>query len=87
MIYFKLQPGFMDRWETYAVEKVRAEGGTPEAVEATRRQMRSFKEAYDNPLTNAAYTFIEPFPVGLLVTVISAAALRRKAAPAAASLR
>ena len=49
--------------------------------------MRSFKEAYDNPLTNAAYTFIEPFPVGLLVTVISAAALRRKAAPAAASRR
>jgi hypothetical protein len=81
LIYFKLQPGFMDRWEAYAVEKVRAEGGSPEAVEATRRQMRSFKEAYDNPLTNAAYTFIEPFPVGLLVTVISAAALRRKPRP------
>src|SRR5262245_53992681 len=32
LIYFKLQPGFMDRWEAYAVEKVRAEGGTPEAV-------------------------------------------------------
>jgi len=78
LIYFKLQPDFIDRWETYAVEKVRAEGGTPEAVEATRRQMRSFKEAYDNPLTNAAYTFMEPFPVGLLVTVISAAVLRRK---------
>ena len=78
LIYFKLQPGFMDRWETYAVERVRANGGTPEAIEATRRQLRSFKEAYDNPLTNAAYTFIEPFPVGLLVTVISAAALRRR---------
>jgi hypothetical protein len=78
LIYFKLQPGFMDQWETYAVEKVRAAGGTPEAVEAERRQIRTFKEAYDNPLTNAAYTFLEPFPVGLLVTVISAAALRRK---------
>jgi hypothetical protein len=82
LIYFKLQPGFMERWAAYAVEKVRANGGTPEAVEASRRQMRSFKEAYDNPLTNAAYTFIEPFPVGLLVTVISAAALRRKPRPA-----
>jgi hypothetical protein len=68
----------MDQWETYAVEKVRASGGTPEAVEAERRQIRTFKEAYDNPLTNAAYTFLEPFPVGLLVTVISAVALRRK---------
>jgi Protein of unknown function (DUF4199) len=78
LLYFKLQPGFMDTWAAYAVEKVRADGGTPEAVEATRRQMQSFKEAYDNPLTNAAYTFVEPFPVGLLITVISAAALRRK---------
>lgn len=77
LIYFKLQPGFMDRWEVYAVEKARAKGETPEAVEATRRQIRTFKEAYDNPLTNAAYTFIEPFPVGLLVTLISATALRR----------
>lgn len=78
LIYFKLQPGFMDQWETYAVERVRAEGGGPEKIEATRRQMRTFKEAYDNPLTNAAYTFVEPFPVGLLITIISAAALRRK---------
>jgi hypothetical protein len=67
----------VDKWEAYAVEKARAEGGTPEAVEATRRQIRSFKEAYDNPLTSAAYTFVEPFPVGLLVTMISAALLRR----------
>lgn len=80
LIYYKLQPDFMDKWETYAVEKVRAQGGTAEAVEATRQQMRAFKEAYDNPLTNAAYTFIEPFPVGLLVTVISAAVLRRRPA-------
>lgn len=78
LIYFKLQPGFMDEWETYAVERVRAEGGGAEKIEATRQQLRSFKKAYDNPLTNAAYTFIEPFPVGLLVTVISAAALRRR---------
>ena len=83
LIYFKLQPGFMDRWESYAVDKVRADGGTPEAIEATRRQMRTFKALEDNPLTNAAYTFIEPFPVGLLVTVISAAILRRRP-PAAA---
>ena len=78
LIYFKLQPGFMDTWEAYAVERVRAEGGGPEKIEATRRQMHSFKQAYDNPLTNAAYTFIEPFPVGLLITVVSAAILRRK---------
>lgn len=33
---------------------------------------------YDNPLMNAAITFTEPFPIGLIVTVISAAVLRKK---------
>ena len=33
---------------------------------------------YDNPLMNAAITFAEPFPIGLIVTVISAAVLRKK---------
>ena len=33
---------------------------------------------YDNPLINAAFTFVEPFPVGLLVTAISAAVLTQE---------
>src|SRR5215831_18846256 len=28
LVYFKLQPDFMDKWEAYAVEQVRAEGGS-----------------------------------------------------------
>jgi hypothetical protein len=41
------------------------------------------KAMLDNPLTNAAMTFIEPFPIGLVVTLVSAGVLRRK--PAAGS--
>jgi len=37
---------------------------------------------YENPLYNAAITFLEPFPVGVLMTLISAAVLRRKAGTA-----
>ena len=33
---------------------------------------------YDNPFINAAITFTEPFPIGLIVTLISAAILRKK---------
>ena len=33
---------------------------------------------YKNPLFNAAMTFIEPFPVGLVMTLLSAAFLRKK---------
>jgi len=32
----------------------------------------------DNPLINAAFSFIEPLPIGLIMTLISAALLRKK---------
>jgi hypothetical protein len=37
------------------------------------------QQLYQNPFVNMAYTFIEPFPVGLIITLVSAAVLRRKA--------
>jgi hypothetical protein len=33
---------------------------------------------YRNPAINVAFTFIEPLPVGLIMTLISAATLRKK---------
>jgi hypothetical protein len=36
----------------------------------------------DNPLINAAMTLLEPLPVGLLISLISAAILRRQKVPA-----
>ena len=41
--------------------------------------MREFKQMYDRPVINAAMTFMEPFPIGLVVTLVSAGVLRRKA--------
>jgi hypothetical protein len=34
---------------------------------------------YENPLINSAMTFLEPLPVGIVITLISAAVLRKKA--------
>lgn len=36
------------------------------------------KAIYENPFLGSAMTFLEPFPVGLLITLISATVLRRK---------
>lgn len=40
--------------------------------------MEEFKEMYKNPLINVALTLLEPLPVGLLFTLVSAGVLRRK---------
>lgn len=78
VLYFKFMPDFMDKWSAHAVEKLRAAGASDATILAKAQEMKKYKEMYDNPLTNAAMTFLEPFPVGLLITLISAAVLRRK---------
>lgn len=78
VIYYNFAPDFGDKYAAYAVEKERKSGATPAQIDAKTKQMAEFKEMYKNPLINAAFTFLEPLPVGLLLTIISAGALRRK---------
>lgn len=87
LIYFKLSPNFMADWTAHAVEKARASGESQTKINEIVRQMAEFKRIYDNPASNAAVTFLEPFPVGLLVALISAAALRRRAPAGAQAAR
>jgi hypothetical protein len=79
IIYFKFMPDFADKYASYMIEKVRASGASQQVVDAQLQQMKSLKAMYDNPFINAAITFTEPFPIGLIVTLISAAILRKKA--------
>jgi len=78
IIYFKFMPDFADKYAGYVVEKVRASGASQQVIDAKLEQMKSFKAMYDNPFINAVITFVEPFPIGLIVTLISAAFLRKK---------
>jgi len=78
VLYFNFLHDFMDKYGAYMVEKLKASGASPAAVQAQLQQLKKYKELYENPLFNAAITFIEPFPIGLVITLISAAVLRRK---------
>ena len=78
IIYFKLWPGFSDKYTAYAIDKVKASGASQQTIDETARQMAAFKRMYDNPLINVAFTFVEPFPIGLAVTLVSAAVLKKK---------
>jgi hypothetical protein len=78
ILYFHFLPDFMDNYGVYLVAKAKASGASAAAIQAQIEQVKKYKELYDNPLTNAAMTFIEPFPVGLIITLLSAAFLRRK---------
>ena len=81
IIYFKFMPDFMAKYAAHVVEKAKASGASPEAIQAQLQEMKKFKAMYDNPFFNAAISFTEPFPIGLIVTLISALILRKKTKP------
>ena len=86
VLYFNFIPHFMDSYFAAQIHKVQSAGLDPAATAAQVAVIQHSQQLYQNPIVNMAYTFIEPFPVGLIITLISAAILRRKAPvePAAA---
>jgi Protein of unknown function (DUF4199) len=77
-VYHRFLPDFLDQYSNYMVEKMRAQGATQEALNQTTQEYAQFKEWYKNPFLRYAMTMMEAFPVGLLITLISALILRRK---------
>lgn len=64
---------FADHYATAIVEHARRAGTSPEAAAA---EAQSFKDIYANPLMRVPMTFLEIFPVGVLIALVSAAVLR-----------
>ena len=77
-IFHRFLPNFLDQYSNYLVEKMRAQGATQEELNQTIQQNEQFKEWYKNPFLRYAMMMMEAFPVGLLITLISALILRRK---------
>ena len=82
VLYYNFMPDFYDKYEAYMVQKAQAAGASPEKIAAQTAAIAQYKKMYANPLVNGAITLLEPLPVGLAVTLISAVALRRRRAAA-----
>ncbi|HMG95254.1 MAG TPA: DUF4199 domain-containing protein [Gemmatimonadaceae bacterium] len=78
VVYPKLAPDYLDKYAAYSIEKTRASGATDAQIAEQTKKMNELKEMYRNPLVNIALTFLEPLPVGILFTLITAVALSRK---------
>jgi hypothetical protein len=67
---------FIAEYSASILDGMRAKGASAAAIEAKAAEMRDFAESYRNPLFRVPMVFIEIFPVGLLVALVSAALLR-----------
>src|SRR5437879_12135942 len=71
-MYFGV-PSFGEKFMTMCVAHIKNSGASPEAIQTQLNQLKYL----DNPFINAAMTFAEPFPVGLIITVASFMILRQ----------
>ncbi|HEX6864200.1 MAG TPA: DUF4199 domain-containing protein [Thermoanaerobaculia bacterium] len=83
--YFNFFPDFLDQYSAHTLEKMRAAGESEAAIREEAAKMADLAKVYDNVFINSGITFLEIFPVGLIVTLVSAAILRRKPREGAAS--
>lgn len=74
----RMVPDFADRYTAHVLERARASGATPAELDARARELARFREQYRNPFLHVAYTFLEPLPVGVLMTLVSAGILSRR---------
>lgn len=79
ILYYTVLHDFPEKYGNYLLEQARASGATPEQISQKLQEIEQMKALLDNPLVGPAVIFIsEPLPVGLAMTLISAAILRKR---------
>jgi hypothetical protein len=63
-------------YETSVVDAARARGASAAEMDQARADVQSFLTMYANPMIRLPITFIEMFPIGLVISLISAGLLR-----------
>ncbi|MFN8354230.1 MAG: DUF4199 domain-containing protein [Spirosomataceae bacterium] len=78
VVYYNFIPTFIDDYSAYCIKKAESTGASKAELEATMTQLSQMKEWYKSPLMIFLLTLMEPLPVGVLISLISAGVLRRK---------
>jgi hypothetical protein len=78
VIYFGGKSDFAEKYAARTVEQMKAKGKPQAEIDARAREMQEWAVKYHNPLYNSAQTMLEPFPVGILIALISAGVLSRR---------
>lgn len=78
ILYRNFMPDFADKYIAHTLGKMRESGASAEEIARETQKMETFKEYYKNPIISSAITLVEPFTIGIPMTLISAAILRKR---------
>ncbi len=74
---------FIEQYSVNAISQLQESGASAEKIAETEAEMDYYRELYANPISKAGITLTEILPVGILVSLIVAAILRKKQAAVA----
>ena len=78
IVYERFFPDYIAKYGEHVLATARAAGATEAQLAAKQAQMAQFAEMYKNPLIRAGMTMLEPLPVGIVFTLLSAWLLSRR---------
>jgi hypothetical protein len=69
---------FMDKYIDTVINKKKEKGASAAEIDQELKRMDDFRKIYSNPAIRFGITLMEILPVGIIITLISAAVLRKK---------
>jgi hypothetical protein len=76
--YYTTKPDFIGKYQEHELGKARAAGASDEAIAKRKAEMEKFAVLYEKLPYNAAMTLLEPLPVALIMSLVSAGVLSRR---------
>jgi ethanolamine transporter EutH len=81
-VYYQVNPdsqlALMDKMADYHVNRMKEKGASSVEIDQTAKQMADMKQMFKNPLLRFGMTLAIILPVGIVITLVSAAVLRKK---------
>ena len=77
IMYETIAADFMTNYSEATIAKIRDSGASMEEIEKKTQELATWTEYYKNPLVRVAMTLMEILPVGIIVSLIAAAILKK----------
>jgi|GEM_PF-33728 len=85
--YYLFIPDFMDKYTAHVLRQAENDGAGAAELAKKAEEMAKFREMYTSPVMVVLLTYAEVLPIGLVISLISAAILRRRPGSTAVAAR
>jgi hypothetical protein len=75
--YYIFIPDFMDKYIAHVLREATRDGATAAELKSKKDEMAMYINMYKNPLGVIVLTYLEVLPIGLIISLLAAAILKR----------